>query len=262
MVVCGIAATASPSKVVPSNLHASTYPKADYSFAGQQQRRRTASAVSPRSSRHCSSRSSSSLSRTERINYTGIEGRWEAEAVKRDDGTSTSGTLCNAPSGEARSGVRGRDTFVRSSSSGLDADLEEPRQHHNTSFNSIPCTYPVCGGGGGWLSGRLRWGWERQADRQTPTSAAASGGKKSRRTVASEECHKEAESPAISSKAGDLPADRPVVQRLCSGISGLQVESRSSSDAMGFPSVFDPNWEAHADLIRAAFTQHLEQLCR
>ncbi|CDJ41691.1 MORN repeat-containing protein, putative [Eimeria tenella] len=253
--------TVSPSKVVPSNLHASSYPKVDYSFAGQQQRRRTASAVSPRNSRHCSSRSSSSLSRTERINYAGIEGRWEAETVKKDDGTSTSGTLCSTP-GEARSGARGRDAFVRGSSSGLDADLEEPRQHHNTSFNGIPCTYPVCGGGGGWLSGRLRWGWERQADRQTPSSAAASGGKKSRKTVASEECHKEAESPATSSKAGDLPSDRPVVQRLCSDISRFQAESRSSSDAMGFPSVFDPNWEAHADLIRAAFTQHLEQLCR
>ncbi|XP_026191760.1 uncharacterized protein LOC34617448 [Cyclospora cayetanensis] len=38
--------------------------------------------------------------------------------------------------------------------------------------------------------------------------------------------------------------------------------SRSTSDATAPPSLFDPNWEAHADLIRAAFSQHLEQLCR
>ncbi|CDJ58175.1 MORN repeat-containing protein, putative [Eimeria maxima] len=100
------------------------------------------------------------------------------------------------------------------------------------------------------------------AERQTLTGAASSVGRNSRYPCAPGAFHVEVVAPSVISIPAVVSVEWPSGQGGLPGIARFQEESRTSSDAMRPPSVVDLNWEAQADLIRAEFAQHLEQLCR
>ncbi|CDJ34925.1 MORN repeat-containing protein, putative [Eimeria mitis] len=237
------------------------------SLAGdlQRHRRRAASAISPRDNRRRSN-SSGSLGGGKQTSHMGAARHRAPEERKRDDANSTLVGQSSTSSRELRQTMRERGTAAATNSGSVDTDskrqLQQQQLHHSASEDSLASSSPPTGGGGGWLSGRIRWGWERQGERQTHTSAAAHTGKKSRYPSAAERFHGEALSPPVTDGAAVVSVERPAEQRAVPGTGRFQPDSRSSSDATGPSTVLDPNWEAHADLIRAAFAQHLEQLCR
>lgn len=247
----------------PSTSWGGTSPLAD----SPQQRRRTAS---PRDS---SGRSSSNLSRGDHNNPTlhGLgSGSHQApdEAKRRDDERSDAGGQDATPSRDGRSGAQERSRGARGKGSGVEADLRERQQqqqqqpHHPAGTDVGPST-STTSGGGGWLGGRIRWAWERQGERQSHALAGSASGKKARSPSVVDRVSGETALPGTPNETSQSAAEHSVVRRASSGTVRFPFgSSRSSSDATGPPSVLDPNWEAHADLIRAAFAQHLEQLCR
>ncbi|KAL8274729.1 hypothetical protein Esti_001334 [Eimeria stiedai] len=116
-------------------------------------------------------------------------------------------------------------------------------------------------GGGFWLGGKLRWSWERQAAAASP----ASGSKKQQQQLAAEGRQQTGEllslGPSPSVGARGLGCTDSSAAAAANGHS-VGASSRNSSDASAPVSLVDPNWEVHADLLRASFAQHLEELCR
>lgn len=196
---------------------------------------------------------------------TGVARRQATEGRRQDD-DNTAVVSQSSSSRELHGTTREGNTARTGNSGGVDTDpkrqLHQQQQRYITSEDSLTSNSPPTSGGGGWLSGRIRWTWERQAERQTHTTAGVPIGKKSRNPSAAEGFHTEVISPSVAGVAAAKSAERPLGQRVLPGTTRFRAESRSSSDATGPSSFLDPNWEAHADLIRAAFAQHLEQLCR
>ncbi|CDJ52091.1 MORN repeat-containing protein, putative [Eimeria brunetti] len=227
----------------------------------QPHRRRAASVMSPRDNRRRSN-SSSSLGRGKQTAHEGGARHRTQEDRKRNDDNSTLVCQSSAASQGRRLPMREGDTALASSS-------WTPTQRsicvgsvfaNCTSDGALASAYPSPRGGG-WLSGRIRWGWERQAEQYMHTSAAAPTGMKSRKR-SSAGMHGEAVSLSFTVGAAVLSVEWISGRWALPGTTRPQAESRSSSDATGPSAVLGPNWETQADLIRAAFAQHLEQLCR
>ncbi|CDI85071.1 MORN repeat-containing protein, putative [Eimeria praecox] len=231
----------------------------------QRHRRRAASAMSPRDNRRRSNSSSSLRGGRQTVRMGGAKHQ-ATEERKRDDDSSTLLGQSSTSSRELRVTMREGGTALTGNPCGVATDpkrqLKQQQQHHSTPEDVLASSYPSTSGGGGWLSERIRRAWERQAERHMHTTAAASIGKKSRNPSAAEGFHEEAAPPSFAGGAGVVFVEWPSGQRALPGTARFQTDSRSSSDATRPSSVLDPNWEAHADLIRAAFAQHLEQLCR
>lgn len=229
------------------------------SQAEVQQKRRPASPKDNISSSSSSSRATQCSAPV--LHKLDTDGQPSADAAKREDGEAGDAAgkgSANSTNGKAgETGIKWREQQQQQVGSAAGTDAS------GSSFSSS--------GGGGWLGGRIRWAWERQGERQNAAASGQASKKSGSPSAAGGPLWDSSSAANVEGGAGQNTAESEITRRVPGGgpqgasPGGVRLQpgsSRSSSDATGPPSVLDPNWEAHADLIRAAFAQHLEQLCR
>ncbi|KAL8447529.1 hypothetical protein Emed_004317 [Eimeria media] len=149
--------------------------------------------------------------------------------------------------GEAAAGLQ------RAGSSWEQQKQQQQQQQGSEGSGSTPS------GGGSWLGGKLRWSWERQAAAASPASSSS---KKQQQQLTAEGRQHTGELSSVGPSPSVGARSMGCIDSSAAAAANGGTSSRNSSDTSIPVSLVDPNWEVHADLLRAAFAQHLEELCR
>ncbi|KAL8440498.1 hypothetical protein Efla_002375 [Eimeria flavescens] len=158
----------------------------------------------------------------------------------------------------------------------LQQQQQQQQQRGEAAGSSTP------GSGGFWLSGKLRWGWDRPfaggspaAGSSSSRSAGAAGSSSTSSSskkpaafsaAASPQCHLSSSSSSSSSSCQSpglffLRGPHGSGQ-LSPAAAAAAAKGRGSGELGDGLLSIDPNWEARADLLRAAFSRQLVRLCR